>query len=217
MECPKLGISVLTSSGVMLPHCPPAGAPQQLRAHCHSFPQHGLTPALPFPVPHVPTPPHQHAPPHLSYIILTEILFALSVGLPIGMLAIVDQHLTSKPFTYTGARARRKQPVAGRQVAMSHCLTGKGGETMPLHRRPPAFAGYSHARAGARAMQATCASAKGSERACGAAEALRRAALALAAAPASASSRCTRGPLSWSPAGTELPAAYQNRTFNIEL
>ncbi|KIY97902.1 hypothetical protein MNEG_10061 [Monoraphidium neglectum] len=71
----------------------------------HSAPQ--AAPAAPAPTTAAPgappaAPPPNVPPPTVGYIILTEILFALSVGLPIGMLAIVDQHLTSKPFTYTG-------------------------------------------------------------------------------------------------------------------
>jgi hypothetical protein len=64
-----------------------------------------------------------------SFTLWSELLAAMLLALPIGMIAIVDQHLTTLPFKHTGAAASGVGMVGGGGGGRRRgaCQRGRGG------------------------------------------------------------------------------------------
>ncbi|KAI8467329.1 MAG: hypothetical protein J3K34DRAFT_523795 [Monoraphidium minutum] len=58
--------------------------------------------------------------PTIGFMLASELLFAAAVAFPIGMLAITDQHLMTKPFTYTGTELG--PAYVNKTVSIEYCM-----------------------------------------------------------------------------------------------
>jgi hypothetical protein len=153
--------------------------------------QRPFTPKTPPPPParhRNPNPPAPAAPssPSPSFHIFSEVLFAIAVVVPIGMLAIVDQHLTSFRVTHTGGWRAGLVTAAGRLVAVT--AAGRRATGLSYSKKQQAAAAEEEDRSRSRSRLPVHAR--------------------LHSSPAPDHTN--------SPAGAEMGPIYQNKTIQIE-